>query len=412
MCRPAAASRSTPARCRPASRCACGRRDAGTARDPQDERAAVHPRQYIGGLGPHRDDGVPDREHHRPEPHQLPGDGGLEVPGRGAQIRVYRRDHQRRHEPAQERRQRVARHGDLASSAQAAAVADPPRYRRSKSALGLAHAAALHPAHVGARKRGPCAALCASRANAQDSPDVAAEHRRRGDANPLRSRCQHFHEQRCRDRGLAGSNPSFAAWEQNEPYTIALLIKGHPPSTCTDRALSAPAITCCSLRLAPRPPASPGERWRHSHDHVVRRDRERYDLVDARRDLASRMPRAARGRLVASVQHRGGDQHQHPVRHLSLGLGLLDLAGLKRRRRAHRVLRLILDPPPWCGAGTRIRSVSCHGTRSLSSWGARHWPRPLDRHRRGRLHQGIACRNRRGSSDVQGRMGVNHGVLP
>ena len=25
---------------------------------------------------------------------------------------------------------------------------------------------------------------------------------------------------------LAGSNPSFAAWEQNEAYTIALLIKG------------------------------------------------------------------------------------------------------------------------------------------------------------------------------------------
>src|SRR5512134_1418231 len=25
---------------------------------------------------------------------------------------------------------------------------------------------------------------------------------------------------------LAGSSPSFAAWEQNEPYTIALLIKG------------------------------------------------------------------------------------------------------------------------------------------------------------------------------------------
>ena len=25
---------------------------------------------------------------------------------------------------------------------------------------------------------------------------------------------------------LAGNNPSFAAWEQDEPYTIALLIKG------------------------------------------------------------------------------------------------------------------------------------------------------------------------------------------
>ena len=34
-------------------------------------------------------------------------------------------------------------------------------------------------------------------------------------------------------------------------------------------------------------PASPGQWWRHGHHHVVRRDRERYHLVDARRDLAT-----------------------------------------------------------------------------------------------------------------------------
>jgi hypothetical protein len=32
---------------------------------------------------------------------------------------------------------------------------------------------------------------------------------------------------------LPGSNPSFAAWEQNEPYTIALLIKGRSGGTGT-----------------------------------------------------------------------------------------------------------------------------------------------------------------------------------
>ena len=32
---------------------------------------------------------------------------------------------------------------------------------------------------------------------------------------------------------LAGSNPNFAAWEQNEPYTIALLIKGRSGGTST-----------------------------------------------------------------------------------------------------------------------------------------------------------------------------------
>jgi hypothetical protein len=32
---------------------------------------------------------------------------------------------------------------------------------------------------------------------------------------------------------LAGSNPSFAAWEQNEPYTIALLVKGRSGGAST-----------------------------------------------------------------------------------------------------------------------------------------------------------------------------------
>ena len=74
---------------------------------------------------------------------QLPGDGRLQVPGRGAQIRVHGHDHQRRPEPPQGGRQRVTRHGDLAFLAQADAVADPARRRRSKSALGLVHATSL-----------------------------------------------------------------------------------------------------------------------------------------------------------------------------------------------------------------------------------------------------------------------------
>jgi hypothetical protein len=32
---------------------------------------------------------------------------------------------------------------------------------------------------------------------------------------------------------LGGSNPNFAAWEQNEPYTIALLIKGRSGGAST-----------------------------------------------------------------------------------------------------------------------------------------------------------------------------------
>jgi hypothetical protein len=47
--------------------------------------------------------------------------------------------------------------------------------------------------------------------------------------------------------------------------------------------------------------------------------------------------------ILARLQYRGGDQHQRLIRHLPLGLGLLDLARLQRRHRADRVLRLILD---------------------------------------------------------------------
>ena len=101
-------------------------------------------------------------------------------------------------------------------------------------------------------------------------------------------------------------------------------------------------------------------RWRRcpkagAHHHVVRRDRERYDLVDDRRDMASRTPRAVRGRLLACLEHGGGDQHQRLVRQPPLGLGLLNLAGLQRRHRAHRVLRRILDPRH--GASVARRSL-------------------------------------------------------
>jgi hypothetical protein len=59
--------------------------------------------------------------------------------------------------------------------------------------------------------------------------------------------------------------------------------------------------------------------------------------------VATGTPRAGRGRLLARLEYRGGDQHERLLRHLPLGLGLPDVAGLQRRHRAHRVLRLVLD---------------------------------------------------------------------
>jgi hypothetical protein len=106
--------------------------------------------------------------------------------------------------------------------------------------------------------------------------------------------------------------------------------------------------------------------------------------------MAARTPRAVRGRLLASLEHGGGDQHQRPVRHLPLWLGLLDLAGLQRPHRADRVLRLILDFCDGACARTSIRSASApmeRGARALWQRATRHL---LDRHGRGHLPDGVA----------------------
>jgi hypothetical protein len=105
-------------------------------------------------------------------------------------------------------------------------------------------------------------------------------------------------------------------------------------------------------------PPSPGQWRRHGHDHVFRPDRERYDLVDDRRDLATRTPRARRGRLVARLEYRGGDQHQRPVRlHLHLGR----LAGSGRHPRP---------------AGSPVRLGHCRAARTAGRLESSRYHKP------------------------------------
>jgi hypothetical protein len=115
---------------------------------------------------------------------------------------------------------------------------------------------------------------------------------------------------------LAGSNPSFAAWEQDEPYTIALLIKGRSGGASTKHLYRSGTSSTSDHILVPyvghhAQPASPGEWWRDRLDHVVRRARERYDLVDESSGhgdqdassctwTAGRVPRARRRRPTAA----------------------------------------------------------------------------------------------------------------
>jgi hypothetical protein len=124
---------------------------------------------------------------------------------------------------------------------------------------------------------------------------------------------------------------------------------------------------------------------------IIRAFDEGAVIRSTRRDMATRTPRVVRGRLVACLEYSGGYQHQRLVRHLPLGLGLLDLAGLQRRHRARRVLRLILDP---ChGAALACRSVRLPAPMERGAcafWQRASLNASLDRHRRGHLHHGVA----------------------
>jgi hypothetical protein len=99
------------------------------------------------------------------------------------------------------------------------------------------------------------------------------------------------------------------------------------------------------------------------------------------------------------LQYRGGDQHQRLYRYLPLGLRLLDLAGLQRRHRAHRVLRLVLDPRD--GAALARRSVRLPAPMERGAgalWQRATLNARLDRHRRGHLPDGVASWTARTSS--------------
>jgi hypothetical protein len=102
---------------------------------------------------------------------------------------------------------------------------------------------------------------------------------------------------------------------------------------------------------------------------IIRAFDEAAVIRSSRRDMATRTPRVVRGRLVACLQHSGGDRQQRPVRHLPLGLGLLDLAGLQWRDRRDRVLRRVLDPRH--GAAVARRSVRLPGPMERGA--CAHW---------------------------------------
>jgi hypothetical protein len=69
---------------------------------------------------------------------------------------------------------------------------------------------------------------------------------------------------------LAGSSRSFAAWEQNEPYTIALLIKGRSGGASTTHLCrSGTSSTATLIPFATRLPPHGHEKARRARTHVL-----------------------------------------------------------------------------------------------------------------------------------------------
>ena len=96
---------------------------------------------------------------------------------------------------------------------------------------------------------------------------------------------------------------------------------------------------------------------------------------------------------IAFAYHR--HEHQRLVRHLPLGLGLLDVAGLQRRHRADRVLRLLLDPRHGAAVARRSVRLPAPMERAACAHGqcATH-NAAVDRYGRGRLPEGVATGSR------------------
>jgi hypothetical protein len=162
-----------------------------------------------------------------------------------------------------------------------------------------------------------------------------------------------------RSRRLPAATQGFAAWEQNEPYTIALLLKGRSGGASTKHlyrsgtSSTGDHILWLSSGTTPnlRHQASGGGTVTITSSVAIVNDTTWWTIVGTWRP--GRLELYVDGFSRASST--AVTSTSRPVRHLPPGLGLLDLAGLQRRHRAHRVLRLILDPRD--GAAVARRSV-------------------------------------------------------
>ena len=185
-------------------------------------------------------------------------------------------------------------------------------------------------------------------------------------------------------------------WGNNEPYTIALLIKGRSGGASTKHLYRSGSSSTADHILWLASGITPNLRHQSTRGPsrsrpvvAIMNDTAWPTLVATWRPdgwsctwTASRVPRVPRRRPT-------------PAPRSASTAG----AGASRPRRTSTATSRSSrasphpGPPPWCGAGTPIRSASCApGARCLRSWEVRHPHAPLDRHRRGHLRHGVASR--------------------
>ena len=180
---------------------------------------------------------------------------------------------------------------------------------------------------------------------------------------------------------LAGSNPSFAAWEQNELYTIALLLKGRSGGASTKHLYRSGTSSTGDHILWLSSGTTPNLRHQASGGGTITITSSVAIVNDTTWSTIVGTWRPGRlelyvGRLVAWLEYRAATNTSALLGIYRWGWGFStsqdfngDIALIACFAHPGRL--------PWCGAGTPIRSASCaHGTRCLRSLAARHPPRP------------------------------------
>jgi Concanavalin A-like lectin/glucanases superfamily len=175
-----------------------------------------------------------------------------------------------------------------------------------------------------------------------------------------------------RPAGELRSNPSFAAWEQNEPYTMALLIKGRCGAISTKHLYRSGTSSTGDHILFLSSGTTPNLRHQAGGGTVtitssvaIVNDTTWSTLVGTWRP----------GRLELFVDGWSRAFSTAAATSTSALFGIYRWGwGFSTSQDFNGDIALIACfasawTPRWCGAGTPIRSASCaHGTSRLRSW--------------------------------------------